>query len=72
MTSPGLERWDRLARAAAAAREGEADAPLRVRPEEALLEPQGAALRLRFALPPGSYATVLVDELLGPAPAGPA
>jgi tRNA pseudouridine13 synthase len=40
--------------------------PLRVRPEEASCESVGGdALRLRFRLPPGSYATVLVAELLG-------
>lgn len=39
--------------------------PLRVRPEEAAAESAGpGALRLRFTLPPGSYATVLVEELL--------
>jgi tRNA pseudouridine13 synthase len=41
---------------------------LRVRPAEATLEPVADALRLRFVLPPGSYATVLVDEILGPEP----
>jgi tRNA pseudouridine13 synthase len=39
--------------------------PLRVRPEAASAELLGdGAVRLRFALPPGSYATVLVEELL--------
>ena len=39
--------------------------PLRVRPEAASCEPVGdGAVRLAFALPPGSYATVLVEELL--------
>ncbi len=39
---------------------------LRVRPEAAGLEPLTGGLRLRFTLPPGSYATVLVEELLAP------
>jgi len=40
--------------------------PLRVRPEEVACEPIAAdALRLRFRLPPGSYATVLIEEVLG-------
>jgi tRNA(Glu) U13 pseudouridine synthase TruD len=44
--------------------------PLRVRPVDASAAPEGAdALRLRFELPPGSFATVLVEELLAPAPA---
>ncbi len=39
---------------------------LRVRPEELGLEPIGSdALRIRFRLPPGSYATVLIEELFG-------
>ncbi len=39
--------------------------PLRVRPEAASSELVGeGAVRLSFALPPGSYATVLVEELL--------
>lgn len=37
---------------------------LRVQPQEASAEAREDALRLRFVLPPGSYATVLVDELL--------
>lgn len=37
---------------------------LRVRPEDAALWVEGDALRLRFALAPGSYASLLVDELL--------
>lgn len=37
---------------------------LRVRPEQARLEVAGEVLRLEFTLPAGSYATVLVDELL--------
>jgi tRNA pseudouridine13 synthase len=38
--------------------------PFRVRPEVAHCEPVGAdGARLRFTLPPGSYATVLVEEL---------
>jgi tRNA pseudouridine13 synthase len=40
--------------------------PLRVRPEDARAEPKGGGLVLRFSLPPGSYATVLLEELLGP------
>jgi tRNA pseudouridine13 synthase len=36
---------------------------LRVRPEDPSLERDGDAVRLRFALPPGSYATVLIEEL---------
>jgi tRNA pseudouridine13 synthase len=40
--------------------------PLRVRPEEARAEPIDGGLELRFWLPPGSYATVLVEELLTP------
>jgi tRNA pseudouridine13 synthase len=40
--------------------------PLRVRPEEVACEPIAAdSLRLRFRLPPGSYATVLIEELFG-------
>jgi tRNA pseudouridine13 synthase len=40
--------------------------PLRVRPASAACEAAGRdALRLRFELPPGSYATVLVEALLG-------
>ncbi len=39
--------------------------PLRVRPEDVSLEPLPGALRLRFALPPGSFATVLIEELFG-------
>ena len=42
--------------------------PLRVRPTEASLTRIGADLRLRFTLPPGSYATVLIETLLGAAP----
>ncbi len=39
--------------------------PVRIRPEDASAEPLGdGALRVRFTLPPGSYATVLVDALL--------
>ena len=38
--------------------------PLRVRPEELVMESAGAdALRLRFRLPPGGYATVLLEAL---------
>jgi tRNA pseudouridine13 synthase len=39
---------------------------LRVRPEAVGLEPLAGGLRLCFTLPPGSYATVLVEELLTP------
>jgi len=42
---------------------------LRVRPEELALDRSEAGLELRFALPAGSFATVLLDELLGPADA---
>ncbi len=38
--------------------------PLRVRPEAARLETAAGVLRLEVTLPPGSYATVLLDELL--------
>jgi tRNA pseudouridine13 synthase len=40
--------------------------PLRVRPEDAVALPIDGGLVLRFALPPGSYATVLVEELFPP------
>ena len=39
---------------------------LRVRPEELDITAVGDTLRLRFALPAGSYATVALEELLGP------
>jgi tRNA pseudouridine13 synthase len=39
---------------------------LRVRPGEAALEAIDAGLVLRCSLPPGSYATVLLEELLAP------
>lgn len=42
--------------------------PVRVQPEEASVEPHENGLRLRFTLPSGSYATVLVEELLGALP----
>ena len=38
--------------------------PLRVRPEDATAEAGEGALVLHFSLPPGSYATVLIEELL--------
>jgi tRNA pseudouridine13 synthase len=38
--------------------------PLRVRPEDASAEPIDGGLELCFSLPPGSYATVLLEELL--------
>jgi tRNA pseudouridine13 synthase len=40
--------------------------PLRARPEDATAEPIEGGLDLRFSLPPGSYATVLLEELLTP------
>jgi len=44
--------------------------PLRIRPEDASCESAGeGALALEFTLPAGSYATVLVEELLGPSAA---
>ncbi|HME73899.1 MAG TPA: tRNA pseudouridine(13) synthase TruD [Myxococcota bacterium] len=39
--------------------------PLRVRPQDVAVEPLPGALRLRFTLPPGSFATVLIEELFG-------
>ncbi len=39
---------------------------LRVRPEDLDVACEGDALRLRFTLPAGSYATVALEELLGP------
>lgn len=39
---------------------------LRVFPGEASATREGGGLRLRFTLPAGSYATVLIEELLGP------
>jgi tRNA pseudouridine13 synthase len=39
--------------------------PLRVRPRDASSQLEGGALVLRFGLPPGSYATVLLEEVLG-------
>jgi tRNA pseudouridine13 synthase len=39
---------------------------LRVRPEELDVAAVGDTLRLRFTLPAGSYATVALEELLGP------
>ena len=42
---------------------------LRVRPGEPELERQGRSTRLCFTLPPGSYATVVLEELLSVAPA---
>jgi tRNA pseudouridine13 synthase len=41
---------------------------LRVRPLDLALEPAPAGLWVRFALPAGSYATVLLEALLGSAP----
>lgn len=45
---------------------------LRVRPEGLEAHAEGEGLRLRFTLPAGSYATVLVDELLSRSSAEPA
>jgi tRNA pseudouridine13 synthase len=42
---------------------------LRMRPEDATLSAVEGGIRLRFTLPSGSYATVLVEELLGMSPA---
>jgi len=42
---------------------------LRVRPGEPVLERDGSSSRLCFTLPPGSYATVVLEELLGAPPA---
>ena len=45
--------------------------PLRIRPEDASCTAlEGDVLALSFTLPAGSYATVLVEELLGPAAEG--
>jgi tRNA pseudouridine13 synthase len=41
---------------------------LRMRPGEPALEREGTSTRLCFTLPPGSYATVVLEELLGRAP----
>jgi tRNA pseudouridine13 synthase len=38
---------------------------LRARPREAILEDEGDCLNLRFVLGPGTYATVLLEELFG-------
>ena len=46
--------------------------PLRVQPREVELHAEPEALRLRFVLPSGSYATVFVDALLAAAGAEPA
>jgi tRNA pseudouridine13 synthase len=43
--------------------------PLRVQPQEARAQAKQDALELAFVLPAGSYATVLVEHLLGEAPA---
>jgi tRNA pseudouridine13 synthase len=60
----GLPSWERL-RLPRGIRLRGARRPLRVRPEAASCEPLGeGAVRLSFALPPGSYATVLVEELI--------
>lgn len=39
--------------------------PLRVRPERALAQECAGGVELCFSLPPGSYASVLLDELFG-------
>ncbi len=44
---------------------------LRVRPQQAELQQRDDALHLRFALPAGSYATVLIAELLAARPDAP-
>jgi tRNA pseudouridine13 synthase len=44
--------------------------PFRVRPEQVSWEREPDAVRLRFTLPPGSYATVLLEELFGPGSVG--
>jgi tRNA pseudouridine13 synthase len=41
---------------------------LRIRPGEPSLEREGSSTRLCFTLPPGSYATVVLEELLGRVP----
>jgi tRNA pseudouridine13 synthase len=46
--------------------------PLRVPIGDPACEHAGGVLRLRFTLPAGSYATVLLEELLGPFDEGPA
>ena len=40
--------------------------PLRVRPEALEYAVEGNSLQLRFDLEPGSYATVLLEVVLGP------
>jgi tRNA pseudouridine13 synthase len=45
--------------------------PLRVRPDRVSVEPLPGALRLCFTLPPGSFATVLIEELFGALAFGP-
>ena len=42
--------------------------PLRVRPSEAIGQQNGDCLALSFVLPPGSYATVLLEEIARPGP----
>jgi tRNA pseudouridine13 synthase len=70
------ERWGlhELAASAALPRLRGGRRPLRVRPREATLSAEGQGVRLRFALPAGSYATVFLEEVLGerPAEGGPA
>ncbi len=43
--------------------------PFRVRPREVRVTVEAGGIRLRFALPAGSYATVFLEELLGGKPA---
>ena len=38
---------------------------LRVRPGEVAIEAERTALRLKFTLPTGSYATVLLEDVFG-------
>jgi tRNA pseudouridine13 synthase len=44
--------------------------PIRVRPHGATLERDGDTVVLRFELPAGSYASVLIEELFGPVAEG--
>src|SRR5690606_794605 len=60
-----------LARAPRGLRIAGARRPLRVPVREASLSHAGDALTVRFVLPPGAYATVLVEALVGPCEEGP-
>ena len=42
--------------------------PIAVRPDDLTAEVEGEAVVLRFGLPAGSFATVLLHEILGPHP----